>query len=535
MATTQVIPSIRSRSLPRIGDRLIALAVGICTVVLLVLTAPHIGLTWDEPVYTVAQESYTGWLQQLREAPAFALSRQGIDTWWNVNHEHPPLDKLYSGLIYGVAQGFFDDLTAYRLGNMLLVGLLVGMIYLMAAESYGRWAGLFAVAALLSMPRFFFHAHLAALDVPGAVAFFAVISVAWHTRHAKGFWPSVAVGLLLGLVWGIGLATKINAAFALPVLGLWMLLFARRWGIFLRLTLMVATGPGVFLLLWPWLYFDTWKRLEAYIKFITVDHWEIDQWYFGVSHMPTTLLILAIVGLVRGWRDRRESWPVGLWSLGALVPLLALTTGQSMVYDNERLFMPAFPFLALLAGLGLDWLLVGIPRFLAQRGRIASIAAISIVLSAFAPQTIQSALLYPHLLSYYSETVGGLPGATSRGMETSYWCETYATTIDYINTNARQGAIVWVEDWSHDVLLTYQQVGRLRTDLKIARVSGAGSPMPGGMSRTIEAGIWEADYAIVAVRESGLTNEVNRFRNENTPVFIIERQGVVLTELYERK
>jgi hypothetical protein len=548
MATTQAIPL--SRTTARVSDRVIALLVGIATVVLLVVSAPHIGLTWDEPVYTVAQESYIGWLQQLREAPSFAISRQGIDTWWDVNHEHPPLDKLFSGVIYSVVQPYVDELTAYRMGNMLLVGLLVALIYLMAAESYGRRTALLAIVALLSMPRFFFHAHLAALDVPGAVVFFAVISVGWHTRHATGFWRSTAVGLLLGLIWGIGLATKINAAFALPVLGLWMLFFQRRWGICWRLVLMAATGPGVFLALWPWLYFDTWKRLEAYIRFITVDHWQIDQWYFGVSHMPppwhfpfvmlvfvlpTTLLMLGIIGLVRGWRDRRPAWPVGLWAIGALVPLLALTTGQSMVYDNERLFMPAFPFLALLAGAGLDWLLNGVARVFAERQRLLRVALIVAGIGAFAPQTIQVAQLYPHLLSYYSESVGGLPGATRLGMETTYWCETYQATFGYINQHARQGAIIWVEDWSHDTLLTYQQLGRLRSDLRIARVNGSGSPMAGGMQRSIEAGIWEADYAIIAIRESGLSTEVRRFRSERTPTLVIERQGIVLTELYQRK
>jgi hypothetical protein len=157
------------------------------------------------------------------------------------------------------------------------------------------------------------------------------------------------------------------------------------------------------------------------------------------------------------------------------------------------------------------------------------------MVTAFAPQAIQSAMLYPHLLSYYSETVGGLPGATRIGMETTYWCETYAESIDYVNQHAHPGAIVWTEDWSHDVLLTYQQLGRLRADLRIARVENSGSPMRDGIARSIVADIWESDYVIIANRESGLTDEVLRFRSEHTPVLQVERQGVILAQLFERK
>lgn len=548
MAATQTMAAVQAGV--RVRDGWVALILGVLTVILLVATEPQIGLTWDEPVYTVAQDSYVGWLRQLGDDPSVALSKAGIQAGWEVNHEHPPLDKLWSGLISGAARGWLGDLSAYRLGNMLLVGMLIALIYLMAAKSYGPRAGLLAAAALLSMPRFFFHAHLAALDVPGAVAFFVVISLFWHTRAARGLWPSVALGMLLGLVWGIGLATKINAAFALPVLALWALCCARRWGMLVRLTLMTAIGPWVFVLMWPWLYVDTWKRIEAYIRFITVDHWKIDQWYFGQSFMPPpwhfpfvmllmalplTLLLLSLVGVVRGARQHTPDRPVVLWVFGALLPLAALTTGQSMVYDNERLFMPTFPFLALLAGAGLDWALSAIRDRLAARQHLARGLMVACGLAVFAPQIVQGATLYPHLLSYYSEAVGGLPGATRLGMETTYWCESYAEAIDQINAGARPGAVIWAEDWSHDVLLTYQQIGRLRGDLRIARVEGSSSAMPGGVARSVVAGVWEADYAIVQIRESGLTAEIDRFRQERTPTLIVERQGVVLMELYERR
>jgi len=38
----------------------------------------------------------------------------------------------------------------------------------------------------------------------------------------------------------------------------------------------------------------------------------------------------------------------------------------------------------------------------------------------FAPHLTITAHMYPHLLSYYSEAVGGLRGATRLGLETTY-------------------------------------------------------------------------------------------------------------------
>ena len=113
-----------------------ALLLAVIAVVLLTATAPDIGLTWDEPAYIAASESYVAWLGKLITHPGYALSAEGIRYYWTPNNEHPPLDKVWSGLIWSVARHIFDDLTAHRLGNILLVGALVAMVYLMVATQH---------------------------------------------------------------------------------------------------------------------------------------------------------------------------------------------------------------------------------------------------------------------------------------------------------------------------------------------------------------------------------------------------------------
>jgi len=533
---------------PEAGNRiLVALFLAAFTVALLFLTAPQMGLTWDEPAYIVASESYVGWIGKLLTAPAYALSQRGIDRYWAINHEHPPLDKVWSGIVWSAARFFADDLIAHRAGNILLSGALVAMLYTVVSGSAGQVAGLSATAALLTMPRFFFHAHLAALDVPAAVVVFAATALYWETRDRPGLWW----GVPLGVAWGLALATKINALFVPLTLLAWTPVFRRRWVLFGRLALMGLIGLPLSLTLWPWLYPDLLGRLDAYIRWITVDHWKIGQWYLGQFHMPPpwhfafvmtlaivplALTVLYLAGIVRVARQRQLRAFGGLLVLSALTPVLALAVGESMVYDNDRLFMPAFPFLAALAGLGFDWLANGLQRASGQfiKPRATKVLAPAVVGMLFVPHLALAGGLYPHLLSYYSEGIGALPGAVRLGLETTYWCETYAQALPYLNAHAPPNAVVWVQDWSHDVMFYYQLQGQLRDDLQITWPEDASSVFGPARAEGCPLAIGEADYIVLQHRQTGIDDEIESCVRGRTPVYRLSRQGVPLLDIYER-
>ena len=390
-------------------------------IIILVTTAPDIGLTWDEPAYIVASESYLDWFELLVTQPIEAFSPNQIDAYWEPNHEHPPLDKVWSGFIRGISRFIFDDLVAHRLGNMLLVAIMAALLYFWIAESVGDLAGLGATAALLAMPRFFFHAHLAALDVPIAFMVFLVTFLFWKKLEERS-WKST---LLLGIIWGATLATKVNAFFILPTLLLWVLIFRRKGYHIARLIMMGVIGIPFSVLLWPWVYHDTFNRLFEYIKFITVDHWEIGIWYLGEFHMPPPwhyafviawaviplgILLIALFGAAISIKNAKQDQGLGwLLFLSALVPLAALSTGKSMVYDGERLFMPAFPFFAALAGIGISRLDKSIQSLFEKKNFSMNkeLRRALLTILIFATPIVTSAQLYPHLLSYYSYGVGG--------------------------------------------------------------------------------------------------------------------------------
>jgi 4-amino-4-deoxy-L-arabinose transferase-like glycosyltransferase len=524
-------------------DRVIAALLALLTVGLLLGTSGAIGVTSDEPVYMEAAESYMGWFRELATQPGSALTAEKIDYYWGFNSEHPPADKLWTGLVWAASRGFLDDLTAHRLGNILLSGVVFGLLYLMVAGAYVRMAGLAAAAALVTMPRFFFHSHVAALDVSVTLAIFATCYAFYATRDRQGAVPSVLVRMILGLT----LLVKVTGALALPIMLLWAILFERRRQMILRLGLAIPISGAVFFALWPWLYRDTLNRTLGYLGFFS-DHNPVPMLYLGqvtsfppwhfpfvivLAVVPAFLTLLYIAGVVRTFRDPTGLALGGLLVIGALVPMIALTTGKMTVFNNDRFLMPSFPYLAALAGIGFHWAVRRMGSLIARymsAGR-AGIMATAIVAALFLPHILSAIAVYPHLLSYYSEVVGGLPGANRLGLETTYWSETLGEALPYLNERAEPEAIVWTGD-NYSVLLYYQLQGQLRRDLRIAGARPT-SLYRKGISE-YRATMEEADYLVLQYWEGRFIQELEHAGRELKLAFRLSHRGIPLMDVYSR-
>ncbi len=540
-----------SREKSVISNGLIAFVLACLTAILLTATAPAIGLTWDETDYIAGADSYAAWFGLLTKSPAQALNPVITDQYWTVSHENPPVEKIWAGLVWTVARHFFDDLTANRLGAILLVSVLVALLYLLVAPLFGKAAGLFAALALLSMPRFFLHAHLAALDVPGAVAAFAITFLFWKTIDRKEWWW----GLVPGLGWGLAVAIKLNGYFIPIALVIWCLVNRRTWTMALRFLLMGLSGIAVFLLVWPWLYHQTWQRILDYLDY-QIRHYPLGQWFLGKFYMPPpwyfvpvilaavvplTIMVLVFVGMARAGKTSKYQPLVWLLILSAFVSISPFLLGKVLLYDDDRLFMPVYPFLAGLAGIGFGWALDGLRKWLNRLKRPALVVPLSLLLglAMLAPQSVAMASLYPHLLSYYSESVGGLPGATKMGLETTYWCEDYATALPYINSHAHPGDFIWIEPGSFDILIYYQMHGELRKDVYILTTPFSHSVFGLQAIQPFQGNIFAADWIIFDHHQSqyGVMGENYvplQAVKQRKPVFELSYQGVPLMDLYSK-
>jgi 4-amino-4-deoxy-L-arabinose transferase-like glycosyltransferase len=531
----------------------ISVAIGLITVVVLLLTTGGIGVTWDEPVYIASSNSYTAWYQQLVSNPVGALQPEAITKAWEVVHEHPPLVRIYSGLIWAAARHFTDDLTAHRLGNILLAGVMAALLYKMVAEETNRWAGIASVVALFTMPRFFFHAHLIELDMPVAALSVIVAYIFWRTKDSA----RIRYSVLLGVAWGLALSVKFTTIFILPALLLWVLAFRRKDYLIIRVAIAGAVAVPVFGVLWPWLYYDTPGRLVEYLLFPFLAHWINREFYLGriytttpwhypfvmilaVVPLGTTLLYLA--GIARS-AVSRVIRPFGLFLLfNALAPVLIQASGRFTAFDGDRFSMAAFPFLAALAGIGFAGL-VGLVRSLLDRFRASILApavsaAIGILL-VLSP-ILGTVRLYPHLLSYYSEQVGGLPGAVALGLEPTYWCDTYIDAVRYINAHAQPGDSVWVEGSSFRVLIYYQLIGVLRSDVNLAVPPNSTSIF--GPDQPFHAVVEDYTRADFVVVENHLIlfydnntepNDFSDWISQHIPVREWTLDGVTVLSIYE--
>jgi hypothetical protein len=211
-----------------------------------------------------------------------------------------------------------------------------------------------------------------------------------------------------------------------------------------------------------------------------------------------------------------------------------------MVYDNDRLFMPAFVYIAALAGIGLDWTLRGIRNWLKLRGHmsLATPLAVIVIVLVYGPHLALAAPLYPHWLSYYSETVGGLPGATRLGLETTYWCETYTEVLDYLNENAEMGDAVWVDPWSHDVMIYYQLHGKLRNDVWISVPLG-GRSLLDRRAPLFYIPYQQANFVVLQHRQTsyakgGLAYPILKWFEGQEPDFRFSYQKTPLIDVYRQ-
>jgi 4-amino-4-deoxy-L-arabinose transferase-like glycosyltransferase len=546
----------RRTDLSRLG---ISLLLALVTLAAVVATLSDAGITWDEPLYIKASRGYMTWLGLLRRAVqqrdlSMALSDEIIVRWWVQDPTlelHPPLGKFLSGLTWAALRGSLGSISAHRFSNALLFSGLVGLIFWMICSAYDTASGIFAALSWLLMPRMFFHAHLANIDTTVAITWFVAVYLFWRYESRPG-WIPVAIN---GLGFGLALATKMNAVLIPIVWAIWALLLRRSWRSLLRIAASALIGAGIFVATWPWLYHDTANRLLYYVLMASRFK-DRPQFYLGqtLSHVPwhypfvitlavvpLVITVMSLLGIVRVLQSRGGPPPTAggaqvtpgqpsaretrwLLLLNVLFPLLFAASGLQAAYSGERHFIPAYPYMACLAGLGfggvLNLLTSGWQRLYNRQntGRVRLVMAALLTL-LLVPPLLAMIQIHPYQLSYYSELVGGLPGATRLGLETTFWCETYKDALPYLNENAEPGVAVWAEN--PFVLRFYQQNGMLRQDLQ---VSGGDTVSP-----------WTADYAVVEMRQTGFsyTPEILSVMAQRQPVYTLAHQDVALLHVYK--
>ncbi|MCS7222391.1 MAG: hypothetical protein RML36_04170 [Anaerolineae bacterium] len=578
-------------------DRWIALILAISVFGVLFATERTLAVGWDEPVYAENGQRIILWLGMLirglvRGDVSESLNPTAIGLSFGLNHEHPPLAKAISGLGWALTRNWLPLPTAHRVGPMALSATLAAWIYVAVRQAgAGRIGALVGALALLDMPRLFFHAHVAGLDLPAAALWFFAVWVFWRltliTEAAgnaqdpstvKPSWSSLRgfsqlwTWIVPGLAFGLALATKISNVLASIGVVLWVLASRdqrRRWDLWGRLILMGPLGLLTLIVLFPWFWSETGSKLINWARFFTVSHYEIYQYYLGKTYLeppwhfpivtvlvtvPVPLLALAAIGAAQGIRPGPTQLAARLWLIQALLPVAWFMRPSSRAFDGDRLLMPTYVFLAPLVGLGFDtaarWLSSrafartrdderrisggSLPSPIVMRKAWPELLTVVLGIAMLAPGALAIVRLHPFELAYYNEAIGGVRGAHRLQLETIYWASTYRAVLPELNRRAAPGATVWVMPNSWDVMYYYQKAGLLRDDLVMVRPPGWGSFYDDSGVKWTEGGMDQADFAIVEYRQTTFFDYVVDYMAQHQPVWTLDYQGVPLVALYQR-
>jgi hypothetical protein len=483
------------------GDAAVAVVMGLVTFFLLYVTAPQIGYARDEGFYFQAAKQYGHWLDILFADPVHAVRRDVVDAHFSLNAEHPSLMKLLFALSETWLHRRLDWIgqpgLAYRVPAMALAALTTTMLVGFTARFLSRSAGILAGALLLGLPRWFHHAHLACFDVPIAAWIFLTTLCYRHalvTRRSSS-------ALLLGLVYGLALDTKHNAWW-LPGTFLVHLVItegraflaasaAERWRTLRPLVVMVLLGPCVMVLLWPWLWFDTFSRLGGWLQFhLHHEYYNMEflgqtyhrppmprsyAWVMTLATVPATTLLLAGLGAgvsamhllrtyvnarrversrvegptrVAGWDLRRSTeLLLAVSILSAYAPWLFSTTP---IFGGTKHWLSAYPFICVFAGRGyLLWSAKTRELFhprKSKRSRRFATFEIATLLALILPGAAITFHGVPWGLTTYTPIVGGAPGAANLGLNRTFWGYTTLEMVDAFRQLAPEGARVFVHD-----------------------------------------------------------------------------------------
>jgi len=313
-------------------------------------------------------------------------------------------------------------------------------------------------------------------------------------------------------------------------------------------------GPLVFFATWPWLWHDAWPRLAAYAEFhLRHEYYNMEflgrtyyeppmprlyAWLMTVATVPMTLLLLAALGVLRALREsiarrwlpmsekldrgRAAQWlknkplferltrkhlggatkrfsdrysAYALWGLGLLAGYAPWWSTDTPIFGGTKHWLTAYPFLALFAGLGFEWLVRSLAEFRlpAHLRRVAQYLAFG---ALAVPAWVMTWSSHPFGLSAYTPIVGGAPGAASLGLNRTFWGYTTGSLEGEINRRVAGGGVLYLHDTARSSFEALKRDGRIRSDiagtLDIARSTSALYHHEPHMER-VEYQIW-VDY-----------------------------------------
>lgn len=508
------------------------LVLSLCLCAVVLYTLGHYGVAWDEGYCIYSGIFRLNWLKD----PSIGT----IDKYWREVHEHPPLPQVLAGITEQIFhQRFYllNRISSSRLSTVIFVFFLTYSLFSFSRELYGAHIAFLVTLSFFFLPRVFYHSHLAVLDYPMTAMWFMVVYAYW-----KGFMKQKWI-IVSSVLLGFALLTKINAVLIyIPILFYWVLYYRGRLKCLIpgirgtcgrennrmlrKILPPVVIPPLVFVAFWPWLWKDTLHRVVEYFSFY-IHHADIPVYYMGRQyysapwHYPFILTLITVplvvsapffIGVFRINVGRNTKTNIFIL-LNAMLPLAAVSI-QVAKYDGVRLFLPAFPFICMVSGLGIKHIFL----FAKKRSfeRLAVCGYLFLLLLTVYFSIIK---IHPYQSSYYNAAVGGVRGAVNRGFEPEYWGNAYMGLLEWMNGHSDGTYWVYMTERDPNIYLDfrlYKESGLLNTAVKI-----------GGKRLS--------DYLVLLIRQGMFDEEMWLYYSYDKPVFSVNLSGTELANIYEIK
>lgn len=560
---------------------LLAFIISVGYLTLLMITEKDIGYARDEGFYFSAARNYGEWFKKLINEPKKAVTKREVDKHWRENHEHPSFMKTLfalSRIIFYEKLKLTGEAFSLRLPGMIMATILIYFVFIFGSELGSRWIGFLSSLFLAFLPRFFYHAHLCCFDVP--------ISTLWFltTYSFLKSLNSLKWSLLTSILWGLSLETKLNSFFIPVVMVTYYIILKLneiKFDFIINNTinekpkekfrfptaillppipvvfiLMLIVSPLLFILLWPWLWYDTIQRLGGYLSFhLHHPYYNIE--FLGINYftppfpfsypfvmtlftIPFVTMVFSVTGIIlrvyyaikpKAKDPIKSPYPkLDLFLfLNLFIPMLIIALPTTPIFGGTKHWMPSWPYIAIFGGIGfyywLNFIISKLHIIFDRYGikeKKASLLSFNIgmILSflIITPSIIQTKGSHPFALSHYTMLSGESPGAATLGMNRQFWGFTTRSLLPWINKNAPPNARIYFHDTTWTSYDMYKREGLLRKDIN--------------WSNTITG----SDLSMIHLEQHFIFREhdVWEWTGTATPSYVVSHQGVAILPIYKR-
>jgi len=408
--------------------------------------------------YQTGHLDYQDDLPEIADHPyfydAFAVRKEPYRIW--------PFANILSAVtcyIFFQRLRWLDPISAHHMIIPLLTAFFLYLLFVFVKRHWGAFTGFLSLGVLVTYPRFFGHTFNNIKDVPELIFFSAalILFAEWFLSKKIGY-------LYLGFaVWGLALATKMDAVFIAPILILWqlpMLCKAVRGGssVSVRVLWHVVAGfmvtfvvvlalypPILRLFIWSGgnnmsLAWEFITNIFIYVSRVGLDpkiSWNLYAPLQIYSATPPVMIVLFIFGLVCAFRRVRADGTYLLLIIWVTLPIMRHCLPNANHYDGLRhFFVFVVPF-AIIVSIGGRQILAG---FSGLTKTVKILCSTCLVLLVLVPNLYALVSTHPYQTTYFNALVGGLKGAQAKKIPYSYdyWCNSYRKAAKWLEQNAKK-------------------------------------------------------------------------------------------------